>query len=332
MQSLGVTLGRLGDSAGTWTGRGEPDWETSDPDGGYAPPEIPLAVSQDWIGAGPDASGRVWRARRRMAARWWRTAAVLFLVTAVAYGLNAGGHLQRLAADLTAGTSLAAVRAGFTVQALSVEGQNRTSNADIVQALGIGARTSMLSLDTAAAQRRLEMLPWVRHAQIMRLLPSTLQVVIEEREPFAVWQLDGKLHLVDDEGKVLGPATAARSDLPLIVGEGAAQNAQALFTSLAAYPKLRERVTAAIRVADRRWTLKLANDVDVSLPEDNMDRALDKLAELEKTHGLLEGDVVAVDLRLPDRVSLRLTKAAAARWHDALKRSEQGRERSARDT
>lgn len=332
MQSLGVTLGRLGDSAGTWTGRGEPEWETSDPDGGYAPPEIPLAVSQDWIGAGPDASGRLWRARRRMAARWWRYAAVLFLVTAVSYGLTAGGHLQRLAADFTAGTSSAAIRAGFTVQELSIEGQNRTSNADIMQALGLGAGTSMLSLDTVAAQKRLETLPWVRHAQIMRLLPSTLQVVIEEREPFAVWQLDGKLHLIDDEGKVLDAVAAAPSNLPLIVGDGAAQNAHALFTSLAAYPKLRERVTAAVRVADRRWTLKLGNGVDVNLPEDNMDRALEKLAELEKTHGLLEGDVLAVDLRLPDRVSLRLTDAAAARWHDALKRNERGLERPARDT
>ena len=60
----------------------------------------------------------------------------------------------------------------------------------------------MLTFDTAAAKSRLEAVPWIRHAQVMRLLPSTLQLVIEEREPYAVWQNQGKTFVVDE---VRGP-------------------------------------------------------------------------------------------------------------------------------
>lgn len=331
MQSLGVKLGRLGSSKGTRRRRGKPGWSFSNSGGGRRS-GISLTVSQGWLGT---AHGAVisTRGRRRIATRSWRIAASLLLIGTVTYGLTAGGHVQRLLTDFAAGTSSAVMRAGFTVQELTIEGQNRTSNDAIVQALDIGSGTSMLSFDTLAAQARLEQLPWVRRAQIMRLLPSTLQVVIEEREPFVRWQLDGQLYLADAEGRRLGPAKGARSDLPLIVGEGAGKHAQALFAALAAHPDLRERMVAAIRVADRRWTLKLSNGVEIRLPENDIERALGKLVALETMHRLLEGEVLAVDLRLPDRVSLRLTDEAAKRWQHVLKQNpEHGRKRSAQDT
>ena len=64
----------------------------------------------------------------------------------------------------------------------------------------------MLAFDTDAAKERLEAVPWIKHAQVMRLLPSTLQVVIEERVPFAMWQSRGKTYVVDAEGTVIAPA------------------------------------------------------------------------------------------------------------------------------
>ncbi|HBR26788.1 MAG TPA: cell division protein FtsQ, partial [Rhizobiales bacterium] len=63
---------------------------------------------------------------------------------------------------------------------------------EITAALKAGPDTMMLGFDTDAAKERLEAVPWIRHAQVMRLLPSTLQVVVEERIPYAVWQKDGQ--------------------------------------------------------------------------------------------------------------------------------------------
>jgi cell division protein FtsQ len=285
------------------------------------------------VGAVPEVRSRTRRLRRRIAARWWQGASGLFMCAVVFYGLAAGGHVQRLTDMLASGTVSAAMRAGFTLQDLTIEGQAHTSREAIVQALGFGVGASMLDIDTAAARARLERLPWVRRAQVMRLLPSSVHVAVEEREPFAVWQLDGKLHLVAADGTVLGTATAEeRSTLPYIVGAGAAAKATALFTSLAAYPDLRARTVAAVRVADRRWSLKLDSGLEIRLPEEQIEHALDRLATLQKTHGLLSGDVLFVDLRLPDRVSLHLTDAAAARWSEAQKRGERARDKNGRET
>jgi cell division protein FtsQ len=141
----------------------------------------------------------------------------------------------------------------------------------------------------------------------MRLLPSTLQVVVEERTPFAVWQSQGQNYVVDSAGAVLAPVVReAYADLPLVVGEGANKNAADLFITLAPFDTVRSRLIAAFRVGDRRWTLKLMPGVDVMLPDDNIEVALNTLLDLDRQRDLLANDIAAVDLRLADRVSVRL--------------------------
>ena len=54
-------------------------------------------------------------------------------------------------------------------------------------------------------------------------------------------------------------------------------------------------------------------------PEGNVAQALDRLVALDREKKLLSRDIVAVDLRLPDRVSVRLSDAAAQARDDALK-------------
>ena len=76
---------------------------------------------------------------------------------------------------------------------------------------------------------------------------------------------------------------------------------------------------ASILVAQRRWNLRLTNGIDVRLPEGDVAPALDRLVALDREKKLLSRDIVAVDLRLPDRVTVRLSDAAAQAREDALK-------------
>jgi len=245
--------------------------------------------------------GRVGRDRVRGK---WLLFSLLFLVSAVSYGAIIGGQTGRL---------LNAAGTGIGVKRVTVEGQQNTTDADITAALGAGPDTMMLSFDTDAAKQRLESVPWIRHAQVMRLLPSTLQVVIEERTPYAVWQKKGKTYVVDDQGVVLAPALPqAYPELPLVVGEGAAKHAAALYAALKPYGDLRRKMLAALRVGDRRWTLKLRSGLEIMLPDDNLEVALKSLTKLEAEHGVLERDVADVDLRLLDRVTVRLRETADA--------------------
>jgi cell division protein FtsQ len=113
----------------------------------------------------------------------------------------------------------------------------------------------------------------------------------------------GTLSLIDARGDVIAPLNGARhADLPLYVGLGADRHADELEARLLFYPELRERVKAAIRIADRRWDLRLDNGVTISLPEDNVGAALKRFAAFDAGRDVLSRDITAVDLRLDDRV------------------------------
>jgi len=250
--------------------------------------------------------------RDRMRGKWLLFS-LLFLVSAVAYGAVIGGQTGLLLNAAGRGVEQLAVAVGFGVKRVTVEGQHNTTDADITAALRAGPNTMMLSFDTDAAKARLESVPWIRHAQVMRLLPSTLQVVIEERTPYAVWQNKGRTYVVDNQGVVLAPALPqAYPELPLVVGEGAARHAAALYKALKPYPALRRKMLAALRVGDRRWTLKLHSGLEIMLPDDNLDVALKSLTKLEAEHRVLERDIADVDLRLLDRITVRLRETADA--------------------
>jgi cell division protein FtsQ len=239
--------------------------------------------------------------------RAWRLLVVFCLVSASAYGIWVSGKDGSLYRKVEA----LAVAAGFGVKQISVEGQQRLSDAELAAALGAGPGTMVFAFDTDAAKARLEAQPWIKQARVTRLLPSTLQVVIEERVPFAVWQSKGKTYVVDREGAVLAPVVReAYADLPLVVGEGAGKSAADLCAELAFFEGVEKEVIAAVRVGDRRWTLKLASGVDVMLPDDNIADALKTLVGLDEERGLLHRQIAAVDLRLADRVSVKLRENA----------------------
>ena len=253
----------------------------------------------------------------------WLVLCALFLASAVVYGAVIGGQTARAYDALASALERAAIAAGFGVKKIAVTGQLHATDAAITAALGAGPETMMLGFDTDAAKARLEAVPWIRHAQVMRLLPSTLQVVVEERTPFAVWQRNGRTYVVDFEGVVLAPALRdAYTDLPLVVGAGAAKNAAALVAQLAAHDDLNKQILAAIRVGDRRWTLKLLSGTEIMLPDDNVPEALASLAKLDSERRVLERDVATVDLRLLDRITVRLRAAEATKLQDGTPQAD----------
>ena len=253
----------------------------------------------------------------------WLVLCALFFGSAVVYGAVIGGETSRAYDAATGGIDRFAIAAGFGIKKVDVTGQLHATDAAITAALGAGPDTMMLGFDTDAAKTRLEAVPWIRHAQVMRLLPSTLEVAIEERTPYAIWQKNGQTYVVDNEGVVLAPALReAYPGLPLVVGDGAGQNAAALFNQLASYDDLTPKLLAAIRVGDRRWTLKLTSGTEILLPDDNVPEALDSLVKLERERGVLKRDVAAVDLRLLDRITVRVRAAETTDPHDGTQQAD----------
>ena len=216
--------------------------------------------------------------------------------------------MQHLAASALALTG----ELGLVVSDIQVTGRTTTDTATILAALDAHAGTPILAVSPARAKQQLEALPWVRSAVIERRLPGTLFVHLVERRPLAVWQHDGKLELIDRDGTVIPVTDLSRfAKLPTVVGDDQARHGAAqLLDQLEGEPKLAARVTAAVLVGDRRWNVRIDNAIDVMLPEDDIAGAWTKLAQLDATDQILQRNVEAIDMRLPDRLVVRVTDSA----------------------
>jgi cell division protein FtsQ len=196
--------------------------------------------------------------------------------------------------------------AGLRVRNIIIEGRANTPEPLLRAALGVNKGDPMLGFSLEQARQRIETLSWIEYATVERRLPDTIVVNIQERRPFAVWQNDGKFVLIDRTGQIVADQDVASfRGLPLVVGAGAPLSAATLIDALTARPALQQRVIAAVRVGARRWNLRLNNGADVMLPEGHEVAALDRLMQLQQDHDLLDRPLVAIDMRLPDRLVLR---------------------------
>jgi cell division protein FtsQ len=190
----------------------------------------------------------------------------------------------------------------------------------VLTTAGVTGRASLLFLDADTARERLMANPWIADAAVLKLYPDRLQITITERQAFALWQEDGRVSVIAADGTVLEPFVEDRYlGLPLVVGRGAEQQAKDFLAIVARYPDIGAVLHASVLIAQRRWNLRLNNGIDVRLPEGNVAQALDRLVTLDREKKLLSRDIVAVDLRLPDRVSVRLSDAATQARDNALK-------------
>jgi len=244
---------------------------------------------------------------------------VLLLAATLGYGAIAGRHVADVVSWTKDARDAAANSLGFRIAAISLSGEKEVSREEILTTAGVTGRASLLFLDADAARTRLMANPWIADAAVLKLYPDRLQITITERQAFALWQKNGRVSVIAGDGTVLEPYIERRYlDLPLVVGQGAERGAKDFLAILDRYPAIRAELRASILVAQRRWNLRLANGVDVQLPEVNVAAALDKLVELDRDKKLLSRDIVDVDLRLPDRVTVRLSDAAAQARNDAL--------------
>lgn len=205
--------------------------------------------------------------------------------------------------------------AGFVLSNLNIKGNVRTSDNAILALLDIDTGMPLLAVDLDALQARLEALPWVRRASVTRVFPGDINIDIEERQPFALWQKDGKLRLIDSDGVVItGRGLTAFAELPMIVGEGAPEHIATLHHTLAQASDLSGRVKTVVRVGDRRWDLLFDNGIRVKLPDDTdpaytSEAAWKRFARLEQKHRLLAREVSVIDMRIADRLIMRVTPA-----------------------
>ena len=218
-------------------------------------------------------------------------------------------------------------RQGLVLEDIVVSGREHTSKAEINQVLGLERGANMLKLDVYKVKQQLETLPWVKEAMVRKgYFPNVVNIRLIEREVKAIWQINEKFYPLDADGEVIKADYRIGEPILLIVGAGAPENFKNLMQALKNEDNdYISRVKVANFMSGRRWNLILddiRDGITVKLPEENIAQAWKKLVKLDATKGIFKRKLTIIDLRLPDKVVVKLRRGGSGKTFELQKAAE----------
>src|SRR5438309_1105995 len=246
--------------------------------------------------------GRPRRARPRRRARLRRLLGSVLATMAITAAGGAGLHWMLTTQH-------------FAVTSVEVRGVSRVAPDQILAVAAIQQGTNIFRLDTIDVIGRVEALPEVRRADVVRELPNRVVISVEERRPFTLVH-GGRLHWMDEEGRLLGASPeAVAPPMPVISGLSADELAS---MRTAPGPKARAAV-GVIRALVRTGLTAEISEIDMGRRDGPVLYTIDgvevrlgsedweeRLARLEGVLAqIVTEDIRTVDLRFRDQVVLR---------------------------
>ena len=267
------------------------------------------------------SGGRLARLHRKLPRFLGLGLTIVFFGLVAITGAIVGGHVDAFRQRHGEPRHALARFLGLGLDQVTIAGIARLTEPEILATAGISPKVSLALLDAADMRDRLERLPLVKSASVRKLYPNELVVTLVEREAHALWQRNGEVSVIAQDGTVIDTLQDGRfAHLPLVVGEDANLHTADYLALLEAAGPLRGRILAGTLVSARRWTLKIDNGIDVRLPESGAAEAVARLVRLESEQRILDKDVIAIDLRMADRIVVRLTEEAMAARLESLKK------------
>lgn len=209
---------------------------------------------------------------------------------------------------------------GFAVDDILVEGREYTDPHVLLAIVNIQKGDPLFAFNPRQAQELISQISWVDDVQIERRWPGTIYIGLAERQPLALWQSDKRLKLLDQKGKVIVTSDLQRfAGLVLVMGKNAPAAAPELIGNLKAEEHIYSRVETAKWIGARRWDMKLKNGIEIKLPEQDAGLALRRLAEAHENDGLLDKDIVSIDMREPGRITVRTKPGTVQDYKTGLK-------------
>jgi cell division protein FtsQ len=206
-----------------------------------------------------------------------------------------------------------ASRPEFMVRLIAIDGASPAVAEGVRKMLPVKLPESSLNLDLEAMRAAIAQIDAIERVDLRIRPGGVLDIAVRERVPAVLWRTDGRLEMLDATGHRVATLVdrAARPDLPVIAGvgaDGAVDEAMQLF---AAAGPLQSRIRGLTRVGERRWDVVLDRDQVIQLPQDGAVDALGRVIVIDQSQDLLARDVTVVDMRLPDRPTVRLAAPAA---------------------
>ncbi|WP_299042722.1 cell division protein FtsQ/DivIB [uncultured Tateyamaria sp.] len=207
-------------------------------------------------------------------------------------------------------------RPEFMVNLMAIDGADTELSEAVRVAVPLDFPISSFDLDPAAIRATVLEMPPVKEVSVRIRPGGVLQVDITPRIPVAIWRRPDGLTLIDAEGAHVRTIArrSLRPDLPVIAGEGAASHVGEALDLIAAGAPLGKRLRGLVRLGDRRWDVVLDRSQRIMLPTENAVQALDRVIALDGVDEVLKRDIARIDLRLPDRPTVRMTDHSTEEW------------------
>jgi cell division protein FtsQ len=200
---------------------------------------------------------------------------------------------------------------GFSVENIQMSGLKYTSKLDVLKVLNVNYGDNIFAVDTESLLLSLKKIGWIEHITIQKKFPNTIDIIIQEYRPYALWQHKGKVMVITETGVIVPNADPKHfTDLMLVVGEKANLQCKALFSILMDYSGFKDMITSAQFMYGRRWRLYFSSSVLVDLPEENIGDTIHKIYALHQKQKILDRDVEIVDIRISDKLIFKGNRIA----------------------
>jgi cell division protein FtsQ len=235
-------------------------------------------------------------------------------------------------------TGVAVHARALQVEHIAVRGNERLSTGEVVALLSRYKGENLIWTDLRAWRRTLLASSWIRDAALRRTLPSTVEIMIWERQPVGIGRINGEMYLVDEHGVVIdqyGPQHAD-FDLPIIDGlgirsadtgaladEARAELAARVIAALHTRPAIAQRLSQ-VDVSDAHNAAVILNDdrAVIRIGEDQFVQRVETYLQLQSALRERVADIDSVDLRFNDRIYVRPSSARTTKGRDALRHEQ----------
>lgn len=250
---------------------------------------------------------------------------IVFFVAAI--WLSDEGRRDTLSSWVREVRSSIETRPEFMVNVMAIDGASESIAEDIREIMQIDFPISSFDLDLDHIREQVSGLPAVASATVRIRPGGIMQITLIERDPVMVWRSREGLFLVDREGFVVSAASsrAMYPELPLMAGAGAELNVSEAQELFAAARPLRAQLRGLVRVGERRWDMVLRDGQRILLPEVGAVQALERVIAINQAQDLLARDLAVVDMRLPERPTLRIAERSVEEWW-RIRRLQVGKE------
>ena len=226
---------------------------------------------------------------RQIRAPWWRPASTVgrwFLAASVLLVMGSVTTASILFARYIERDGRFRIAGSSNIQAA---GLKEVTRADLLPVFGEDIGRNVFYVPLSERRQKLEQIPWIEHATVMRVLPDEIRVSIVERRPVAFTRKGQQIGLVDANGVLLSmsPKTMAERhySFPVLTGLDPGDSARSRKARMAVYLRL----MADLDAGGKRNSEEIS-EIDLTDPEDARvlmpEQGTDILAHFGENHFL----------------------------------------------